>query len=105
MKSEKMTKEELRDLLRETICAVTFEKTDGSIRRMHATLLPRFLPIAEDRENLLTKTKREENPKILAAFDTEKGDWRSFRIESVKEVYVLFPKQNEGVKYAAPTQE
>lgn len=100
-----MEKTELRSLLAESICTVKFEKTDGTMREMRCTLMPQFLPPVSSTESLMPRDKREENPNVLAVLDLEKGDWRSFRVSSVKEVSVLFPYDNEGVKYAAPTQE
>lgn len=100
-----MTKNEIRELLTQTICNIKFEKTDGTIRNMQCTLMSSFLPDLDPKETLLPRPRRDENPNILAVFDTEKGDWRSFRVSSVLEIYALYPKENEGVKYAASTQE
>lgn len=81
-----MTKEELRKLLTNTVTEITFTKTDGTIRKLVGTLMPEHLPpLAEDITNL-SKSKRDENPKILAVWDMENGGWRSFRIESVMNI-------------------
>lgn len=100
-----MLKEELHQLLTDTITEVTFEKTDGTIRSMKCTLIVGFLPTPTQVEEALPRTKRESNPDILAVWDLDKGDWRSFRIASVKEVNILYPQEREGVYYAASTQE
>ena len=100
-----MNKEQLRQILTETICHVTFEKTDGTIRHMDATLMKIYLPKTDPKESLMPKTKRDENPDVLAVWDTEKDDWRSFRVGSVKEVVIMYPLEREGLFYAASTQE
>lgn len=100
-----MNKEELRDLLRESIAEITFTKMDGTIRVLHGTLMPEHLPPLPTDASLLIQSKRDENPKILAVWDMDKEDWRSFRLDTVLMVNVVYPLNMTGVKYAAPTQE
>lgn len=101
-----ITKERLRNLLKKTIAEITFEKMDGTIRTMNATLMEEHLPvIRQDDPTEYNKTRRDENPKILAVWDMDKEDWRSFRVESVLKVNVIYPKEKTGVKYAAPSQK
>ncbi len=49
---------------------------------MKCTLNKTYLPEQKDLEEATTK----DNPKVLAVWDVEKSAWRSFRIDSVKEV-------------------
>lgn len=100
-----MTKNQIRELLQETIATVTFEKTDGTIRAMNCTLIPALIPVAPTEEGLIPRTKREENPNLLAVWDLEKGDWRSFKIDSIKKIGIMYPFDREGIVYASPTQE
>ena len=76
------TKESIRKLAQEGGITVTFTKVDGSERVMKCTLNKTHLPEQKDLEEASTK----DNPKVLAVWDVEKSAWRSFRIDSVKEV-------------------
>ena len=101
-----MNKTKLRELLTNTICDVTFTKTDGTIRNMAATLMAEHLPIIRvDDPTQHSISKREENPKILAVWDMDKNDWRSFRLNTIVSVSVVYPAELKGLKYASSTQE
>ena len=76
------TKESIRKLAQDGVITVTFTKVDGSERVMKCTLNKMHLPEQQDLEEASTK----DNPKVLAVWDVEKSAWRSFRIDSVKEV-------------------
>ena len=76
------TKESIRKLAQDGVITVTFTKVDGSERVMKCTLNKTHLPEQKDLEEASTK----DNPKVLAVWDVEKSAWRSFRIDSVKEV-------------------
>lgn len=61
---------------------VTFEKKDGTLRELRCTL--KDVPEYErktDREVL-----RKTNEEVMSVFDLEKEEWRSFRIDSVKQI-------------------
>jgi len=75
-------KDEIRKLAQEGIVTVTFTKVDGSERVMKCTLNKTHLPEQKDIEEATSK----DNPNVLAVWDVEKSAWRSFRIDSVKEV-------------------
>ena len=76
------TKESIRKLAQDGVITVTFTKVDGSERVMKCTRNKTHLPEQKDLEEASTKV----NPKVLAVWDVEKSAWRSFRIDSVKEV-------------------
>lgn len=61
---------------------VTFEKKDGSMREMRCTLKEGVIPTFEKK----TETERKKNDEVMAVFDLDKNEWRSFRFDSVKEV-------------------
>lgn len=84
-----MTKDELRKILTNNIVDVTFEKTDGTLREMRCTLMPEFLPAPPLESNVLTHSKRDENPNVIAVWDMNKTDWRSFRIDSLQSLDYL----------------
>lgn len=61
---------------------LTFEKKDGTIREMKATLQETMLPVIEKK----TDRVRKENVEVLSVFDTEKQEWRSCRFDSIRNV-------------------
>ena len=72
----------LQDVMRTEIVNLTFRKTDGTLRNMKCTLLPKLLPEAI----VSDKPKRKVSEDTLAVFDLEKNEWRSFRYDSVTEI-------------------
>jgi len=73
--------------LKRGVCEVHFTKVDGSNRVMRCTLMPDLLPpnhnVNEEKEF------HTKNPDVLAVWDTQKGGWRSFRIDTVQYVQFL----------------
>ena len=73
----------LKDLLHDEniqdLC-VTFTKSDGTERKMYATLVESKIP-AEKQPKGTGSTTSTETQRV---FDTEIGEWRSFRWDSVK---------------------
>jgi len=62
---------------------VTFTKKDGTERVMKCTLQEALIPASQTaKEN----TARKINKDVLAVFDLDKSAWRSFRLDSVKNV-------------------
>lgn len=57
------------------ICKVRFTKNDGAERTMNCTL----------KENITPTNAGGERNGTIVVYDTDKRDWRSFRIESVLE--------------------
>ena len=74
----------LQDVMRTEIVNLTFRKTDGTLRNMKCTLVPKLLP--EVVEPATDKPKRKVSEDTLAVFDLEKNEWRSFRYDSVTEI-------------------
>lgn len=83
-------------ILGRCVCKVKFTKADGTERIMRCTLKPNILPepIAVDS----SKVKKAVSTDILAVYDLEalakdpehsEKAWRSFRIDSVKEIEIL----------------
>ena len=83
----KLDKEELRKwligVLKEGEVNLKFEKKDGTVRDMKATLKSDMVIEYEK------KTDKEKviNEEILPVFDIEKQEWRSFRLDSLKEIH------------------
>lgn len=77
---------ELRNMLRDHNCEVTFTKVDGTIRTMPCTLRPEVIPARD--ASKVTEAK-EPTYKNISVWCLDKNEWRSFRVANVKEVKVL----------------
>jgi len=75
-----MNRQELVSKLKTGEVSVTFTKKDGTERVMKCTLDEGVVPAVE------TKGTKKSNDEVLAVWDTEKNAWRSFRIDSIKNV-------------------
>ena len=75
---EEFIYEEVKAGLESTNATVIFQKVDGSLREMHCTLQPQFLPPLEEGH----KSKPVDTD-VLAVWDLDKNGWRSFRLDSV----------------------
>lgn len=80
----KQFKNWLKGVMKTEIVNLTFRKTDGTLRNMKCTLLPKYLP--ETVAAVEDKPKRKMSEEALAVFDLEKNEWRSFRYDSVTEI-------------------
>jgi len=78
-----MTKDDMKQALANCVCTVVFEKVNGEERTMHCTTNVDFIP--KDKHPKSSVNGRED---VIAAFDTSKQDWRSFRVDSVREFKV-----------------
>ena len=77
-------REDLLKDLRSEVVEVTFNKvSDGSERVMRCTLKPEMLPPSYLNEQQMEKDYHQRNPDVIAAWDVQKGGWRSFRIDTV----------------------
>ena len=77
----------LKDL-RESVIEVLFTKVNGEERIMRCTLRKDMLPPNYVTEEAQEKDFHQKNPDTIAAWDVDKGGWRSFRIDSVQYVQV-----------------
>ena len=73
----------LKDLLRDEIVTVTFNKADGAERRMKCTLNEvhgaKYNPVNESQN-------RRTNPEVCVVWDLEQQNWRSFRWDRIKRI-------------------
>ena len=61
---------------------ITFTKVNGEERVMDCSLQEHIIPP--------TKAKnRKENEEVLPVFDINKGEWRSFRMDSITNIEAL----------------
>jgi hypothetical protein len=57
--------------------SVTFTKTDGTLREMKCTLKEGIIPLVEN---------PKESDSLCTVWDTEIGQWRSFKFENIKSI-------------------
>ena len=87
-------REVLREHLSAGIAEVTFTKVDGTVRTMPCTLDASIIPAPPvhvtntDNPVDFPKTKKV-NPLVMSVFCTDKGEWRSFRLENVISVKAM----------------
>lgn len=75
--------EDLKHYLHRGVVKVIFTKNDGTERTMMATLNEELIP--EDKKPKGTG-KKKESVEVFAVYDVEADGWRSFKIDSIKEV-------------------
>lgn len=80
-----LTKTELKEHLEKCVAEITFTKTDGSVREMRCTLMTDYLPQKQIDENV-RHVPRRENDGVLAVWDIDNQDWRSFRLDSIANI-------------------
>ncbi len=80
---EKKAKDWLRGVLLFGNATITFTKKDGTTRKMICTLNENVIP----QEKAPKNTGRAKNDDVLAVYDVEKQEWRSFRFDSIKEIH------------------
>jgi hypothetical protein len=79
------TKDMLFEMLTRDTYTVTFDKLDGTERKMLCTLMPWFLSRAIGNVNDKTISYNPED-KNLTVWSMESAAWRSFRYDRVKKV-------------------
>ena len=72
---------DIREALVKYTLKVVFEKKDGSMRTMFCTLNPDMLP---EKDETKQSAPRKYAPDVIPVLDMEIGEWRSFRVGSVK---------------------
>ena len=81
----------LNEMLHSYPVEVTFLKKDGTERVMLCTLQPDLLPKVEIKEG---KTSKKQNKDVMAVFDLEKKEWRSFTLKSVRHIRLEIGDEN-----------
>jgi Na+-translocating ferredoxin:NAD+ oxidoreductase RnfG subunit len=77
-----MTRNEMIEHLQAQVCRVVFKKINGEERNMECTLMENVLPKAT-KDPLSQKKVRAVNEAVIVAWDVNKDDFRSFRVENV----------------------
>ena len=83
MITDTLSKSNIKNMLTTDIVNVKFKKTDGSERLMKCTLLEGWV---KEYEKKSEKT-RPVSEDTLSVWDVEKDGWRSFRYDSIIEIY------------------
>jgi len=73
----------LKAMLAEDILLVTFTKKNGDLREMYCTLQDEFIPEHKKYFSESNSGERKKNLEVLAVYDMEKADWRSFRMDTI----------------------
>ena len=81
-KEKTLFRDWLTGLLKTNTVGLTFKKKDDTIREMKCTLAEEKLPTIEKK----TDRVRKENDSVISVFDIEKGEWRSCRYDSIKQI-------------------
>ena len=77
-----MKRDTLIKNLQKKAMRITFTKVNGEERVMDCTLQEHFIPKTED-------SNRKENKEVLPVWDINKGEWRSFRLDSITNIEAL----------------
>jgi len=75
--------DEILNLLRTNQATVTFTKADGSERKMVCTLVESKIPADKRPKSKESEEGSSTVGSAVRVFDLEKGEWRSFRFDSV----------------------
>ena len=81
MMTEQLTREYMISELKKRACRVIFTKVNGEERDMTCTLIEDALPLLKSKVS--EDTQRQPNQEVIRAFDTLKGEFRSFRVDNV----------------------
>ena len=84
-----MKRETLIKNLQNKVMKITFTKVNGEERVMECTLQEHMIPET-------SPSNRKENKEVLPVFDIIKGEWRSFRMDSITNIEA-FEYQDYGV--------
>lgn len=83
-----MTRQEIIDKLKTSVCNVTFTKVNGEERTIPFTLQKDLIPTPTKDDSLTQDKVRNINESVIVAYAVDKKDWRSFRVANVKTVEV-----------------
>lgn len=78
-----MSFDEIKTLLNEGVCNVTFTKVDGTQRVMRCTTKDSLIPNEKLPKSTDETKLRKQSTEAIAAWDLDKGDWRSFRLDKL----------------------
>ena len=96
-KEKTMNRDEIIDILHNNVANITFTKVNGDVRVLKGTLLDQYLPQKEvdpsgvDIE-LISETQERKaiNDNVVVVFDVENDGYRSFRVDSVTYMEIVY---------------
>lgn len=80
---------EIRHLLTEHDCEVTFTKIDGTLRTMPCTLRETAIPSKPAELGSKSSEKRLKALDVISVWCLDKQEWRAFKVANVREIRVL----------------
>jgi hypothetical protein len=84
----------LKTALSQHVGRIEFVKKSGEKRLMSCTLQDSMLPKLIAEQETKPKQTKKENLDVLAVFDLECNEWRSFRLDSVTEISFTLEAKN-----------
>jgi hypothetical protein len=81
---EMYSKDQIKQILLNEVVSLSFEKKDGSIREMTATLIADQLPVVDAAKADGKPLNTTKGDSAIAVWDVDKKAWRSFRWDSLK---------------------
>ena len=77
----------LKEQLTNGVVTVVFEKKDGTERSMRCTLSDLYVPqVLSEYDGQQAKPAKQLNDSVQSVWDIDANDWRSFRLDSVKQI-------------------
>jgi hypothetical protein len=73
----------MEEMLRSSICMVTFKKINGETRSMPCTLMESLLPPPRKDDPVSQKRTRDVDPAVMVVYCTDKAAFRSFRVDNL----------------------
>lgn len=89
LKFTNLDKNSLKKIFQQFDTTIIFTKVDGTERVLRGTLNPELLPVNDDWDGI---SDTRQNDEVLAVWDLDKQAWRSFRMDSIKDIHVSFSK-------------
>jgi hypothetical protein len=83
-KTMSITREDIIAKLKEGFVSIEFEKADGTMRPMLATLSESVLPPQPPTETITEEEKKKRADTALAVWDMDVASWRSFRWDKLR---------------------
>lgn len=81
-KDQKKFRKWIKGVLQRETATLTFQKKDGTMRVMKASLRESDFPVYEKK----TESVRKQNDEVLSVVDLELNEWRSFRFDSIEKI-------------------
>jgi hypothetical protein len=80
---------EIKHLLSENDCEVTFTKVDGTLRVMPCTLRESAIPAKPAELGSKSNEKRLKTLDVVSVWCLDKQEWRAFKTANVKKIRIL----------------